>query len=37
MLDKMIDDETEIISIYFGDEVDEEMANEFAKNTERST
>ena len=34
MLEKMTDDESEIISIYFGDEVDEEIANDFAKNVE---
>ncbi|MCR5302752.1 MAG: DAK2 domain-containing protein [Lachnospiraceae bacterium] len=34
MLDRMVDDESEIISIYFGDEVDEEMANDFAKSAE---
>ncbi|MCR5686758.1 MAG: DAK2 domain-containing protein [Lachnospiraceae bacterium] len=31
MLSKMVDDESEIICIYFGDEVDEEIANEFAR------
>ena len=35
MIDKMIDDESEIISIYFGDEVDEEIANDFAANVEK--
>ena len=35
MLEKMIDDESEIISIYFGDEVDEELANELASNVEK--
>jgi len=35
MLGKMIDDESEIISIYFGDEVDEEIANDFAANVEK--
>ena len=35
MLGKMIDDESEIISIYFGEEVDEEIANDFAANVEK--
>ena len=35
MLEKMVDDESEIISIYFGDEVDEEMASDFAKSAEK--
>ena len=35
MLDRMVDDESEIISIYFGDEVDEEMANDLAANVEK--
>ncbi len=35
MLEKMIDDESEIVSIYFGDEVDEEIANDFAANVEQ--
>lgn len=30
MLDKMVDDESEIIGIYFGEDVDEANANEFA-------
>ena len=34
MIDKMIDDESEIISIYFGDEVDEELANDLLHNVE---
>ena len=35
MLDRMVDDESEIISIYFGDEVDEEMANDLAATVEK--
>ncbi len=35
MLEKMIDDESEIVSIYFGDEVDEEIANDFAASVEQ--
>ena len=35
MLDKMVDDESEIVSIYFGDEVDEEIANDMAANIEK--
>ncbi len=35
MLDKMVDDESEIISIYFGDEVDEEIAGDFAASIEK--
>lgn len=35
MITKMVDDESEIISIYFGDEVDEEIANEFAGSVEK--
>ncbi len=35
MLEKMIDDESEIVSIYFGDEVDEEIANDFASSVEK--
>ena len=35
MLDKMVDDESEIVSIYFGDEVDEEIANDLAHNVEK--
>ncbi|MCR5673321.1 MAG: DAK2 domain-containing protein [Lachnospiraceae bacterium] len=35
MLAKMIDDESEIISIYFGDEVDEEMANDLASSVQK--
>ncbi len=34
MIEKMVDDESEIISIYFGDEVDEELAAELAKSVE---
>ncbi len=34
MIDKMVDDESEIISIYFGDEVDEMLANELLHNIE---
>ena len=34
MIDKMVDDESEIISIYFGDEVDEVLANELLHNVE---
>ena len=30
MIERMVDDESEIISIYFGDEVDEEIANDLA-------
>ncbi len=35
MIDKMVDDESEIVSIYYGDEVDEEIANDFASNVEK--
>lgn len=35
MITKMVDDDSEIISIYFGDEVDEEIANEFAGSVEK--
>ncbi len=35
MLEKMIDDESEIVSIYFGDEVDEEIANDLASSVEK--
>ncbi len=35
MLDRMVDDESEIISIYFGDEVDEEIANDLAASVEK--
>ena len=35
MIDKMTDDESEIISIYFGDEVDEEIANDLASAVEK--
>lgn len=35
MLDRMVDDESEIISIYFGDEVDEEIANDLAASIEK--
>lgn len=34
MLDKMVDDCSEIICIYYGDEVDEELANELCRNVE---
>ena len=34
MLSRMVDDESEIISIYFGDEVDEEMANDLASSVQ---
>ena len=34
MIGRMVDDESEIICIYFGDEVDEEIANDFAKSVE---
>lgn len=34
MIDKMVDDESEIISIYFGDEVDEVLANELLHTVE---
>ncbi len=34
MLDKMIDDVSEIICIYYGEEVDEELAGELCKNVE---
>ena len=34
MIERMVDDESEIICIYFGDEVDEEIANDFAKAVE---
>ena len=36
MLSKMIDDESELISIYFGDEVDEEMANDLASSVQNT-
>ncbi len=35
MLERMVDDESEIVSIYFGDEVDEEIANDLAANVEK--
>lgn len=35
MLNRMVDDESEVISIYFGDEVDEEIANDFAAEVEK--
>lgn len=35
MLTRMVDDESEVISIYFGDEVDEEIANDFAAEVEK--
>ena len=34
MIEKMVDDTSEIISIYFGDEVDEEIAGDLAANVE---
>ena len=34
MIGRMVDDESEIICIYFGDEVDEEIANDLAKSVE---
>ena len=34
MLDKMIDDESELVSVYFGEEVDEEVANELVSEIE---
>ncbi len=34
MIEKMVDDESEIISIYFGDEVDEVLANELLHKVE---
>ena len=34
MLDKVVDDCSEIICIYYGDEVDEELANELCRNVE---
>ncbi len=34
MLEKMVDDCSEIICIYYGDEVDEELANELCRNVE---
>lgn len=34
MLDRMIDDDSELISIYYGDEVDEEVALEFISDVE---
>ena len=34
MLDKMVDDVSEIICIYYGEEVDEELAGELCKNVE---
>ncbi|MBO4904827.1 MAG: DAK2 domain-containing protein [Lachnospiraceae bacterium] len=35
MIDRMVDDTSEIISIYFGDEVDEEIAGDLAANVEK--
>lgn len=35
MIEAMIDNESELISIYFGEEVDEEIANDFAKSVEK--
>ncbi len=34
MIDRMIDEESELISIYYGDEVDEEIAGDFASDVE---
>lgn len=34
MLDKMVDEDSELICIYYGDEVDEEIANDFAASVE---
>ena len=34
MLDKMIDDDSELVSVYFGEEVDEEVAAEFVADIE---
>lgn len=34
MIEAMMDNESEVISIYFGEEVDEEIANDFAKSVE---
>ncbi len=36
MIERMVDDESEIISIYFGDEVDEEIANDLASSIEKN-
>lgn len=36
MVAHMVDDMSEIISIYYGDEVDEEIANEFAQSVEEA-
>ena len=36
MLDKMVDEDSELISIYFGNEVDEEMAGDFAAEVEKA-
>ncbi len=35
MIARMVDDESEIISVYFGDEVDEEIANDLASSIEK--
>lgn len=35
MIERMVDDESEIISVYFGDEVDEELANDLASSIEK--
>ncbi len=35
MIGRMVDDESEIISVYFGDEVDEELANDLASSIEK--
>lgn len=34
MIEEMVDEDSELISIYFGDEVDEEIANDFAASVE---
>ena len=34
MIDRMVDEQSEIICLYFGEEVDEEMAGELARNVE---
>lgn len=36
MIGKMTDEDTELICIYYGDEVDEEIANEFARSVEEA-
>ncbi len=35
MIERMVDEESEIISVYFGDEVDEEIANDLAASLEK--